>query len=1238
MAPQLPQSLRHTISSIPSTADTNSSLIQRRSYPTPDAYDWATVFKQTQGPRPWDLSDAAVAQVRTWLQDAAQRPSDPSGEQLAGVLQDPNGMTFTIRFVDRVIRPEDNATAAKALHHVSKLVPRFLPWHLRTAVQTGGLLGSYAPSVIIPAARQALRSMVNHLILDARKNKLGPSIRTLRKQGVDLNLNLLGETVLGRDEADRRIQDTLALIQREDVDYVSIKGSATVAPTNHWAFEEAVHEIMRRMRPIYAAARDATPRTFVNLDMEEYKDLDLTLAVFQRLLAEKEFLNCEAGIVLQAYLPDACSAMVQLQRFAAQRVADGGAPIKVRVVKGANLPMEQVQARIMGWEQAVWPSKQSTDANYKAILDYALRPEHLRHVHLGIAGHNLFDIALAYQLMQARDIHPGHAVGFEMLLGMATQQAAAVQQDVGSIRLYTPIVHPDTFDVAIAYLVRRLEEGASQENFMSAVFELQQNTTLFQREEARFRASVQELRLRGNALPQKRRIQNRLTESYATPSPFTPFANEPDTDPDLIVNRQWAQAIIDNIPHSTLGEAIIQNAKIRTAQQLDHAFEQAVAAAQTWQAIPLQKRAEVLYRAADKIADKRAALLEVMGSETGKTLDQGDPEVSEAIDFCRYYAHQCLALSSLAGATHKPVNVTVVTPPWNFPVAIPCGSVVAALAAGSAVMLKPADLSRRCAAVMTACIWEALDEAHIDRHVLQLLWLDEDTFGEQLIADPRVDRLILTGAYDTAKLFRRFHPTLPLLAETSGKNAIIVTPSADIDLAVADIVQSAFGHAGQKCSAASFIVLVGAMGRSERFFRQLIDAAQSLTVGWPQDPRSQMGPIIEVPQDKLAQGLHTLEGDETWLLTPTPLDNSGRLFSPGIRDNVRPRSTYHLTEYFGPILGVMRADTLQEAVQIVNDVDYGLTSGLHSLDADDIAYWTDHIDAGNLYINRGITGAIVQRQPFGGWKRSSVGAGTKAGGPNYLIGLSHWCDASISCSLDTHDGSRAAILAHTLARHAAASDLGSTGLEHDYTLLTGDDANWLVCAIAQDAEDVAHFTGIRDVTGLEVEINAFRYRPVPVTVRLSKATTRGMAEAARVVAAGLRVHEAVTTGHGTAQACTITLSLPQDTPDRFVHILRGFSMEVTQEDDATWNQRVQQAARSGPHVVERLRIVGETQRKVAAATYYATQGEPDVAIYDEPVTSSGRIEMLPFVREQAISMTAHRFGTIHDLARKAGLV
>ncbi|HBH57837.1 MAG TPA: 1-pyrroline-5-carboxylate dehydrogenase, partial [Arthrobacter bacterium] len=935
---------------------------------------------QTDVPQARALAEETITLVRRWLTEASKVPVDASAEQLAGVLKDPNGLDFTVGFVDGVVRPEDLHVAARNLAALAPKVPAFLPWYMRSAVRLGGAMAPVLPQVVIPIARRVLREMVGHLIVDATDAKLGPAIAKIRKDGIKLNVNLLGEAVLGEHEASRRLEGTHTLLARPDVDYVSIKVSSTVAPHSAWAFDEAVEHVVEKLTPLFTRAASfasgGQKAKFINLDMEEYKDLDMTIAVFTRILDKPEFKNLEAGIVLQAYLPDALAAMIRLQDWAAERRANGGAAIKVRVVKGANLPMEQVEASLHDWPLATWHTKQDSDTNYKRVINYSLHPDRINNVRIGVAGHNLFDIAFAWLLAKQRGVEAG--IEFEMLLGMAQGQAEAVKKDVGSLLLYTPVVHPAEFDVAIAYLIRRLEEGASQDNFMSAVFELSENETLFEREKQRFLASLDRL---DDGIPPANRQQNRSLPPQ--PLPHDSFGNTPDTDPSLPANRTWGRAILDRVPSSTLGNAAVEAATITDPDTLNTVIATAVEKGKAWGALSGDERAAILHRAGDVLEARRADLLEVMASETGKTIDQGDPEVSEAIDFAHYYAESARKLEKVDGATFVPAKLTVVTPPWNFPVAIPAGSTLAALAAGSAVVIKPAKQARRSGAVMIEALWEA----GVPKDVLTMVQLGERELGQQLISHPAVDRVILTGGYETAELFRSFRKDLPLLAETSGKNAIIVTPSADLDLAAKDLAYSAFGHAGQKCSAASLVILVGSVATSKRFHNQLIDAVTSLKVGYPQDPTSQMGPIIEPANGKLLNALTTLGDGETWAVEPRKLDGTGQLWSPGVRYGVRRGSYFHLTEFFGPVLGVMTADTLEEAIAIQNQIEYGLTAGLHSLDPEELGTWLDSIQAGNLYVNRGITGAIVQRQPFGGWKKSAVGAGTKAGGPNYLAGL-----------------------------------------------------------------------------------------------------------------------------------------------------------------------------------------------------------------------------------------------------------
>ncbi|MGJ6122808.1 bifunctional proline dehydrogenase/L-glutamate gamma-semialdehyde dehydrogenase [Mycolicibacterium sp. Y3] len=1130
-----------------------------------------------------NLLTDVVAQVRSWLDDAAGQPVAPAARRLADVLRDPGGLDFTVGFVDRVIRPEDDRVAAANLRDLARNAPGFLPWHLRLLVKLGALVSVIAPGIVIPIAQKALRRMVGHLLVDATDARLGRAIARIRERGVALNINLLGEAVLGQREAARRLAGTEQLLARPDVDYVSIKVSATVPPHSPWAFDEAVDHIEQSLLPLFSYAAASPAKKFINLDMEEYRDLDLTIAVFTRLLDRTEMLGLEAGIVLQAYLPDALSAMIRLQDWARARRERGGAGIKVRLVKGANLPMEQVEASLHDWPLATWSTKQDTDTNYKRVLDYALHPDRAANVRLGVAGHNLFDIAYAWTLAGRRGVRD--RVEFEMLLGMAEAQAEVVRRTVGNLLLYVPVVHPKDFDVAIAYLVRRLEEGASQQNFMSAVFELHSDSALFDRERDRFLASL--VGLDDAVPPPNRRQDRRVDDPYAAANPAGSFANVADTDPSLPGNRLWGRAITDRIAQSSAGKALVAEHTVHSAASLDAVIAGGVAAGAGWSALSGAERAAILRCAAGTLESSRAVLLEVMAAECGKTLDQGDPEVSEAIDFANYYATLAEQLDTVDGAVAVPVGLTVVTPPWNFPVAIPAGSVLAALAAGSPVIIKPATQARRCGSVMVQALWDA----GVPADVLQLVHVDERDLGTRLVSDDRVGRLILTGAFETAALFRSFRPDLPLLAETSGKNAIVITPHADLDLAVKDLVYSAFGHAGQKCSAASLGILVGSVARSARFRDQLVDAVSSLKVGYPSDPTVQMGPIVEPAAGKLLRALTELAPGEQWLVAPRRLDDTGRLWSPGVKTGVRRGSEFHLTEYFGPVLGLIAADDLDDAIAIQNEVDYGLTAGLHSLDRAEIEHWIDRVQAGNAYVNRSTVGAIVRRQPFGGWKKSAVGAGAKAGGPNYLFGVCDWRSAPATQAGEIGPAVRRILDA---AQHFA---------------LEPEELDFLGRSFASDALAWAQEFGVaRDVSGLMAETNVFRYLPLPVTVR---AEHEDSAALMRVVGAGILAGSAV------------TVSTPTPLDPAIAEALEGAGVTCRVHDAAAWSNVLRDNAPA------RVRLLGGRREEFARAS----DGRVDIALYAQPVVEAGRIELLTFLREQAVAVTAHRFGSPTPLAQ-----
>jgi RHH-type transcriptional regulator, proline utilization regulon repressor / proline dehydrogenase / delta 1-pyrroline-5-carboxylate dehydrogenase len=903
------------------------------------------------------ITQQVIARAQQLLEIAMEmrtKSEIQQANQLGRMMEDQQGRALTFAMVDQVFRSQTPAKVASRWRRIIDTfgIPRYLGWWDRWLFKLGSIASRFAPRLVMNGVRSRLRSESASVILNGETEALHQHLALRKAQGFRINLNHLGEAILGEAEAQRRLQTVLDDLADPAIDYVSVKISAIFSQINLTAREHTLEQLCDRLRLLYRVAMPQ--QKFVNLDMEEYRDLGLTLSAFCRILDEPEFQQLEAGIVLQAYLPDSWAAQQQLTAWAQRRRANGGAGIKLRLVKGANLAMEQVEAELHGWEAAPYHTKLDTDANFRRMLEFACQPEHAAAVRVGVASHNLFDVALAMVLREQNGV--AERIELEMLEGMAPHQARAVKQSAGSLLLYAPAVEERDFLSAMAYLVRRLDENTAPDNFLRELFALTPNSPAWERQKELFLAGWER---RHTVASTSYRAQSLAKQSSS-------FANQPDTD--------WTQA-------SSQDELLASQSKYQPSLfsallSVDEVLATAQAAQTEWEQRGPSSRAALLLTAADIMQAERFATLAYLRHEGKKVTLEADAEISEAIDFARYYA----AHQFPPQLNSQPLGVVVITPPWNFPYAIPAGGILAALMAGNTVILKPAPEVQQIAQLLVHQLWRA----GIPRDVLQFYPCADGETGRTLLCDPRVSCVVLTGAYETARLFQSWRPNLTLFAETSGKNALIVTAMADRDLAIKDLVRSAFGHAGQKCSAASLAILEAEVYDDPNFRRQLRDAANSLAVGSALQPWHVVTPLIREPSPALLRALTTLEPGEEWLLEPVVNPADPCSWSPGIKLGVQPGSWFHRTECFGPVLGLMRAETLTEAIAWQNATPFGLTAGIHSLDENEIELWRDSVQAGNLYVNRPITGAIVQRQPFGGWKRSCIGPGAKAGGPNYV--------------------------------------------------------------------------------------------------------------------------------------------------------------------------------------------------------------------------------------------------------------
>lgn len=886
-------------------------------------------------------------------------------DRFARLLDDPDAIAVTMTLADEVMRTPSAREASRILRRIARRAGRRgLGVFDTVGLRLVGCASLAAASPAMRLVERTVRMRARGIILPSEPDRLARHVRRRRRDRARLNINVLGEAVLGHAEAQTRFDAVMEMIGRSDVDYVSVKLSAVVAQLVTVDVDGSLSRVLSRLRPLYRAAQAGN--TFVNLDMEEYRDLEITLRAFMAVLDEPEFETLTAGIVLQAYLPEAHDALRRLISWSRARHARSGGAIKIRLVKGANLAMETTEAELHGWVAAPYGSKADVDASYVRMLGEVLSTANAHAVRVGVASHNLFHVAYALTLARHRGVID--QIDIEMLEGMANAEALALARRIGSVILYAPVTTHEDFPAAVAYLVRRLDENTSPENYLRASFAMRVGNPSWHDQRRRFVDSVRASTTLSTASRRQGRPRVDADACFARGT----FANQSDGDPTIVAELPYGS-------HVQTAEVAVA-----TPADVDAHVHAARGAQPDWEARGARARADVLREAAQRFQRERRETIALMMREAGKTFGEADPEVSEAVDFARYYALR--AVETCAHPDSGALGTVLVVPPWNFPYAIPAGGVCAALAAGNSVILKPAPETVTIAHHLATQLWSS----GVPRDVLRFVRTDDDDTGRGLVGHPGVDAVVLTGGYQTARRFLEWRPDMRLLAETSGKNAIVVTASADVDAAVRDLVQSAFGHAGQKCSAASLAIVDAEVLDDSAFLRQLRDAVRSLKVGWGDDPATTMGPLIRAPGDALDRALHRLDEGESWLVQPSRLSDDGRLFSPGVRLGVRPGSWAHRTEWFGPVLAVMRAPDLDTAIAWQNAVDFGLTAGVHALNAEDCERWISRVRAGNLYVNRGTTGAIVQRQPFGGWRKSSVGPTAKAGGPHYVEALLDW--------------------------------------------------------------------------------------------------------------------------------------------------------------------------------------------------------------------------------------------------------
>ncbi|EGK01188.1 proline dehydrogenase family protein [Dysgonomonas gadei] len=1131
-------------------------------------------------------------------------------KKYASLIQTPANKTLLSKMLDESSQVRDNKKLAKRMKLLIEEygVPDFFSPFDRFQLRLFTSIGYLFDGISIPLFKERLRKETDKIIISEERPALTGHLSGRWKSKIGQNVNLLGEVVLGDGEANHRYLHYLEALKEPDINYISIKLSGIYAQIHPLSYEQNKKELCKLVATIYQQAIDypytdqdgVTKPKFVNLDMEEYKDTELTLDVFEEVLSMPQFKNYNAGIVVQAYLPDAGLFQERLLKFARKRYAEGGAPLKMRLVKGANLQMESIISSLKGWTNPVLPTKVDVDANYMHILDIALQPENAEAMHVGVASHNFFSIAYAYLLSEKYGT--SEYVTFEMLEGMANNLPRVMRNFGKQIILYTPVVKKEHFLNAVSYLVRRLDENTGKDNFLSYSFNLKLDSPQWNFLANQFAEAYNQ---KDSVQPKSFRSQNRK-EKPVPVKDINVFHNEPDTDLDLHENREWALESLRKwgtlvndknfiVPvqigdrevitahkkkyydRSRNDEVCFCEANLSSLEQIKEIIAIAEEDKPQWRKTDINKRNEILHQVADNLSAKRGDLIGCMSAITGKTFMEGDVEVSEAIDFCRFYPITMKHFDELKTVENTPKGIILVIPPWNFPLAIPVGGVAAALAGGNTVILKPATVALPVAWEFAKCFWDA----GVPKETLQVVCSADRSSLNYLTAHPSIKHVILTGGTDTAFRLLENSPKTPLSAETGGKNAIILTGNGDQDHAILNVVSSAFSNAGQKCSACSLLLLDKKTYNDENFKSKLRDAVTSMRTGSVWDTMNMVGPMITNDNDKLLHAIENLEEGESWLVAPEFLDEKKYMLKPTVKWGVKPTSFTFRNELFAPLLSVVCIDDLEQGIEFANSSEYGLTAGLQSLDEEEQLLWKNSIEAGNLYINRGITGAIVNRQPFGGMKRSAFGGGIKAGGPNY-----------VSCFVEF-----------------AENEVPVTSVKSQLSDLvdTDKDKNRLNYA-AESYKNAwgTEFSLERDVNHIYGEENIFRYLPLKsIGVRVQE--DDDLCDILLILLAATIAKTPVTVSISGSDSKLQAI-------EKAALTLLGIVIKMQDED--RFVEEIEN--------YERIRICSPA----ASDDIYLKAAKLGKHIANNKPLMEGRLEMLHYLKEQSIAYEYHRYGSI----------
>lgn len=1198
-------------------------------------------------------------------------------------LDDRSGAGFLRGLIDDVLRPDDLLASGFGLSDLGDRIPASLTPATRRKYRLGAFAGPGIPFIAVPAVRRATRGLFGQAVTEGGAEPLNKAIDRAQERGADVRVRPLTDPVLGERGATQLRSRVRALLTHPTVHQIELDFNALEPRPVDWDFSGTADRAAAQLANLLAVAREQPHRPLLLLRATTSRNIELAVETLLRALRADHARGARAGIALPVDLPDSATLLRRLAGSAHLLREEGGAPIRVALHRLPDRLRERADALRNGWRVATYLTDEDVDANMARLIDGVLAAEHRGVLELEIDSTVPMDATLAASVAHARQSYARVSVvtrpdtgdtevqrlrelGVDLtmrvaqlpegtgwrpaasyLRGIVTDRArqhvetndetsvdglgpqqerllaavARMQQiPAGQLRRQERIAPEDAPGVTAAIKLELFPEGmfedepepVAEEVFLTDAIDVtaiaeQPTTVLGDRDRDLAAAAPAEAPGETGVVPAAESTAAlNPAETGATPNLTevvlglrqgrilrNTFRNDPLSDPTLANVRDWASSIQRRAGRSELGIDEAAEHQLDSAEQVQHLIDRAYAAGDSWRQTSGWERAATLEQIAKALDANRARLIEVAMAETGLAFEEIDRDVSHAVDLANYDAHLARQLDRMQGAEFQPVAVSVGVPGWIMPVSSVVSIVVAALAAGSALILKPSPRTERTAAIVARVFWSTdLADGLLQVAGSDYSQLTEEQLGRELIVDERVERVLMQGTYGTASHFLEWRPDLPLIGGSGGKSSVIVTPAADYDQAARDIAMSVVSAAGQDPLRPSTAILVGAAARKGRFAEQLADAVASTRIGYPADPSVHAGPLVAKATGKAYEMLTGLAEGEHWLVEPRSLDDTGRLWTPGVRTGVKPGSPVLRNDAAVPVINIVHAESLDAAIQLQNQLDYGLGAGLFSLDRSEIAQWVQGVEAGNLFVNRNVVDHRVQRQPYGGWKRSMIGTKLKSGGPNALLHLGSWRPAEHSQSHTLHLRG----LEESTARLIEALQPGLSFDDFERVRRTA-----LSCQIAWNEE----FGEVVDVTNLPVERNLLRYRPAPCLIRVSSDATA--AELGQVLVAASAARAKFLISAATALSPTLMRELQ----------LREAQVRV--ETDEEFLRRMRD---EGLQAAPRIRLLGGSRSQLCANLKNAV----DIAVFSDDVTLAGRLEMLPFLREQSISITAHRFG------------